>query len=140
MPGLRLEVVTAERNVFDGDVDSVVAPGIEGELGILPRHAPLLTILQPGELRVRTGPEEFGLAIGGGFMEVRDDRVLVLADSAERTEEIDLERARAAEERARTLLAERRPGVDLAAAQTALRRSQVRLRVARRRRGEEAPR
>lgn len=140
MPGLRLEVVTAEREVFAGDIDMVTAPGTEGELGILPHHAALLTTLRAGELRVRSGAEELALAIGGGFLEVRDDRVLVLADSAERAEEIDVESARAAEERARRLLAERQPGPDLAAAQAELRRSQVRLKVARRRRADEMPR
>ncbi|HEY8885031.1 MAG TPA: ATP synthase F1 subunit epsilon, partial [Chloroflexota bacterium] len=98
MPGLRLDVVTAERLVFSEDVDIVIAPGSEGELGILPRHAALMTTLQPGALRARIGTDEIDLAIGGGFLEVRDNRVLVLADSAERSEEIDIERARAAEE------------------------------------------
>ncbi len=140
MPGLRLDVVTAERLVFSDDVDMVVAPGSEGELGILPRHAALMTTLQPGALRVKMGTDEIDLAIGGGFLEVRDNRVLVLADSAERADEIDVERARAAEERARRLLAERRPTEDLVQAEAALRRSQVRLKVARRRRLDEVPR
>lgn len=141
MPGLQLEVVTAERVVFTGDVDEVIAPGSEGELGILPRHAALMTTLQAGALRVRRLEGEVDLAIGGGFLEVRDNRVLVLADSAERADEIDVERARAAEERARRLLAERPPGTELVQAEIALRRSQVRLRVARRRQpGQEPPR
>lgn len=139
MPGLRLEVVTAERLVYDGDVVEVIAPGAEGELGILPRHAALMTTLQAGALRVKTGNGEVDLAIGGGFLEVRDNRVLVLADSAERAEEIDVERARAAEERARQLLADRRPGLELGQAEAALRRSQVRLKVAHRRRGAPEP-
>ncbi len=142
MPGLRLDVVTAERLVFSEDVDIVIAPGSEGELGILPRHAALMTTLQPGALRARIGTDEIDLAIGGGFLEVRDNRVLVLADSAERAEEIDTERARAAEERARQLLAERSTQtVDLLQVEGALRRSQIRLKVARRnRRTEAAPR
>ena len=140
MPGLHVEVVTAERVVFSDDADEVIAPGSEGELGILPRHAALMTTLQPGELRIRVAGDENNLAIGGGFLEVRENRVLVLADSAERAEEIDVQRARAAEERASQLLSERRPGADLTTAEAALRRSQVRLRVARRRRGEEIPR
>lgn len=142
MPGLRLDVVTAERLVFSEDVDIVIAPGSEGELGILPRHAALMTTLQPGALRARIGVDEIDLAIGGGFLEVRDNRVLVLADSAERAEEIDTERARAAEERARQLLAERSTQtVDLLQVEGALRRSQIRLKVARRnRRNEAAPR
>jgi F-type H+-transporting ATPase subunit epsilon len=142
VPGLRLDVVTAERRVFSEDVDIVIAPGSEGELGILPRHAALMTTLQPGVLRARIGGDEIDLAIGGGFLEVRDNRVLVLADSAERAEEIDIERARAAEERARQLLAERSTQtVDLLQVEGALRRSQIRLKVARRhRRNEAAPR
>ena len=101
MPGLRLDVVTVERSVFSDDVDMVIAPGALGELGILPRHAALMTTLQPGALRIKMGTDEVDLAISGGFLEVRDNRVLVLADSAERAEEIDVERARAAQQRAR---------------------------------------
>ena len=135
MPTIRLEIVTAERVVFSEDVDVVVAPGIEGELGILPRHAPLMTTLQPGELRVRKGGEEFSLAISGGFLEVRPDRVIVLADSAERAEEIDIARAEEAKRRAEQLLTERYvPEVDAARVEASLRRSLTRLRVAGRRR------
>jgi F-type H+-transporting ATPase subunit epsilon len=140
VPGLRLDVVTAERLVYSDDVDIVIAPGSEGELGILPRHAALMTTLQPGFLRAKIGVEEADVAVGGGFLEVRDNRVLVLADSAERAEEIDIERARAAEERARQLLADQRPTADLVQAEAALRRSQIRLKVARRQRGGELPR
>jgi len=134
MPGLKLEVVTAEREVFSGEVDSLLAPGVEGELGILPRHAPLVAMLQAGELRFRRADEETNLAIGGGFLEVANNRVIVLADSAERADEIDLARAQEAQERARTLLAERKPG-DRASFEMALaelRREQIRIRVARR--------
>jgi F-type H+-transporting ATPase subunit epsilon len=140
VPGLRLDVVTAERLVFSGDVDMVVAPGSVGELGILPEHAALMTTLNPGALRLKTGHDEVSLAIGGGFLEVRDNRVLVLADTAERAEEIDLERANAAEARARQSLAERGETSDLSQLQAALRRSQVRIRVARRHRRDDAPR
>ncbi|HLZ09747.1 MAG TPA: F0F1 ATP synthase subunit epsilon [Chloroflexota bacterium] len=140
MPGLRLDVVTAERLVYSGDVDLVVAPGSEGELGILPHHAALMTTLKAGALRVKTGQEEVDLAIGGGFLEVRDNRILVLADSAERAEEIDVERAHAAEARARQLLVDRAKTPDLAVAEAALRRSQIRLKVARRHRRDDLPR
>jgi F-type H+-transporting ATPase subunit epsilon len=141
VPGLRLDVVTAEREVFSGDVDMVVAPGSGGELGILPEHAALMTTLTPGALRVKTGRDELSLAIGGGFLEVRDNRVLVLADTAERAEEIDLERANAAEARARQSLSERgSETTDLTQLQAALRRSQVRIRVARRHRRDDVPR
>ncbi len=140
MPTLNLEVVTAEREVFSGEVDSVLAPGFDGELGILPRHAPLVAILQAGELRFRLADEEMNLAIGGGFLEVASNRVIVLADSAERADEIDLARAQEAQERAKALVAERRSadraGFEQALAE--LRREQIRIRVARRvRRGDE---
>jgi F-type H+-transporting ATPase subunit epsilon len=131
---IRLEIVTAERLVYSGDVDFVSAPGVMGTLGILPKHAPLMTALDVGELRFRKGDEEESFAIGGGFMEVGPDRVIVLADTAEHSEEIDLERAEAARQRAEKLLKERPPGVDMAAIEGALRRSRVRLKVGRRRR------
>lgn len=131
---LRLDIVTAERNVYSDDVDMVTAPGIEGELGILPRHAPLMTALQPGELRIRKGDQVEFFAVGGGFMEVRPDRVIVLAESAEHAAEIDIERAEAARERAEKMLKEGVPEGRLEAIEGALRRSRVRLKVARRRR------
>jgi F-type H+-transporting ATPase subunit epsilon len=134
MAKTRLEIVTAERVVFSDDVDVVVAPGVEGQLGILPHHAPLMTMLLPGELRVKKGGEEFSLAISGGFLEVRPDRVIVLADAAERAEEIDIARAEAAKRRAQELLRSRPSDVDAARAEAALRRSLVRLRVVERRR------
>ncbi|HLG51882.1 MAG TPA: F0F1 ATP synthase subunit epsilon [Chloroflexota bacterium] len=139
MPALQLDVVTAERVVYSDAVDSVVAPGTLGELGILPGHAALVTTLQPGALRVRKGTDEIDLAISGGFLEVRHDRVLILADTAERAEEIDIERAQAAQERALRLIQERRERADLIQAEAALRRSRVRLKVARRRREGTAP-
>ena len=130
MATIRLDIVTAERVVYSEDVDIVIAPGIEGEMGILPHHAPLMTTLQPGELRVRKGEEEFPMAISGGFLEVRPDRIIVLADTAERAEEIDLARAEEAKRRAQERLAQHVPEVDLARAEAALRRSLARLKVA----------
>src|SRR4030066_373435 len=113
MSSLKIDIVTAERVVYSGDVDVVIAPGVEGQLGILPHHAPLMTTLQAGELLVRRGGEEDVLAISGGFLEVRPDRVIILADSAERAEEIDIARAEAAKQRAEQRLADRRaPGLD----------------------------
>ena len=135
---LKLDIVTVERLLYSQDVDMVIAPGIEGELGILPRHAPLLTALTYGELRAKRGDEEEIFAIGGGFMEVQPDHVTVLADTAERAEEIDLQRAEAARRRAeeslKTMAEEK---VDFAKAESALRRSLIRIKVAeaRRRRG-----
>ena len=140
MPGLKLDVVTAERVVYSEDVDVVIAPGVEGQLGILPHHTPLMTMIEPGELRVRKGGEEFSLAITGGFLEVRPDRVIVLADAAERVEEIDLARAEEAKRRAEERLHEGRvPGMDEVRAEAALRRAMIRLEVAqrRKRRGQE---
>jgi F-type H+-transporting ATPase subunit epsilon len=133
MATTRLEIVTAERVVFSEDVDVVIAPGIEGQLGVLPHHAPLMTALEPGELLVRRGGEEFYLAITGGFVEVRPDRIIILADAAERAEEIDVARAEEAKRRAEERLKERAPEVDLLRAEAALRRSLARLDVVARR-------
>jgi len=127
---IKLDIVTAERSVFSEEVDVVVAPGIEGQLGILPHHTPLMTTLQAGELRVRKGGEEFSMVISGGFLEVRPDRIIVLADAAERAEEIDLARAEEAKRRAEERLAQRVPEVDMARAEAALRRALTRLKVA----------
>jgi F-type H+-transporting ATPase subunit epsilon len=131
---IKLEIVTAERQVYSDDVDFVSAPGVMGTLGILPKHSPLLTALRAGELRAQKGDDEHCFAVSGGFMEVLPDQVIVMADTAERAEEIDLERAEAARQRAERLLKERPPGVDMSAIQGALRRSRIRLKVARRRR------
>jgi F-type H+-transporting ATPase subunit epsilon len=130
----RLEVVTAERLVFSDDVNVVVAWGTEGQLGILPHHAPLMTMLLPGDLLIRKDNEEQYLAISGGFLEVRPDKVVVLADACERAEEIDVTRAEAAKRRAEEMLETRAPEVDVAVAEAALRRSLARLKVAEKRR------
>lgn len=134
MAGLRCEVITAERIVFRGDVDLVLAPGVQGQLGILPHHAPLITALTFGELVLRrAGQEDEYIAIGGGFMEVGPDHVTILADSAERAEEIDEARAEEARRRAEALMAKEHKEADEAElAEAALRRSMVRLKVARR--------
>ncbi len=133
MAKLRFEIVTAERAVYSDEVDIVIAPGIEGQLGILPSHAPLLTMLQPGELVVRKEGEETAIFVSGGFLEVMQNRVTVLADVAERAEEIDIARAEEAKRRAEEQLKERPLEMDLAAAEAALRRSLVRLKIAERR-------
>ena len=129
---IKLDIVTVERVVYSEEVDVVIAPGIEGQLGVLPHHTPLMTALQVGEMVVRKGGEEFSLAISGGFLEVRPDRVIVLADSAERAEEIDMERAGAAKLRAEQRLKERgvTPELDEARVEAALRRAMARLTVA----------
>lgn len=134
MDKLKFEIVTAERVVYSDDVDIVVAPGIQGQMGILPSHAPLLTTLQPGELVVRKDGEETAIFVSGGFLEIMQNRVTVLADTAERAEEIDIARAEEAKRRAERKLEERPAEMDLAAAEAALLRSLMRLRVAERRR------
>ena len=142
MAKLRLEVVTAEREVLAADdIDMVVAPGGEGELGILPRHAPLLSTLQPGVLRLKKDGEETLMAVSGGFIQVYKDRVLVLADTAERADEIEETRAEEARARAVTALqqAARGDAQQAEAARIALRRSLVRLNIVRRRQRRGIP-
>jgi F-type H+-transporting ATPase subunit epsilon len=127
--------VSPERIVdSEDDVDMVIAPGADGELGILPNHAPLLTALGIGQLRVKKGAEEECFAVHGGFMEVLANKVVVMADVAEHVEEIDVARAEEARERAERRYREKPEGLDVARLQAALRRSSVRLKVARRRR------
>jgi F-type H+-transporting ATPase subunit epsilon len=127
---IKFEIVTAERVVYSDDVDVVIAPGIEGQLGILPHHASLMTMLQPGELTVRKGSEEHSIFVSGGFMEVHGNKMVVLADTAERAEEIDISRAEAAKRRAEEKMAQPPTDVDLARAQASLLRSMMRLKVA----------
>ncbi len=135
MATLHLEIVTQERRLYSDDVDMVVAPGTEGELGILPHHVPLLTTLKEGALRVKKGGAEEYFSIGGGFMEVMPDHVIVLADVAEHADEIDLARAEEARRRAEQLLKDRPAGADVEAALAALRRAQIRVAVAQKRSG-----
>ena len=132
---MRLEIVTAERILFEGEVDVVVVPGADGEIGVLPKHAALMTVLQPGELRYRTGDSEEQFVVTGGFVDVRGDRVSVLADAAEHIDEIDMARVEEAIARAQERIAEQRGDVDLERALGSLRRARVRLNVTRRRRG-----
>ncbi len=135
---LTLEIITGERRLLrQEEVDEVIAPGALGELGILPNHAPLITSLAPGELRVKAGGNVEEYFVSGGFLEVHTDEVTVLADAAEHGSEIDVERAEAARQRAQQRL-EQAGDADRARAQAALSRSLQRLRVLehRRRRGE----
>ena len=133
MAPMRLEIVTAERTVYSDDVDVLVAPGIAGELGILPRHAPLLTALRPGEIRIVKDGDESFMAVSGGFLEVMNNKVTILADTAEQADEIDLERAEEAIRRAEERIASRGADMDLEGAMSALRRSRARVGIARRR-------
>jgi F-type H+-transporting ATPase subunit epsilon len=138
---LQLKVVSQHEQLFSGEVDIVLAPGVDGQLGILPNHAPLITQLAIGELRTRVGDEEYAFAVHGGFMHVLPDEVIVLADLAERVDEIDLERAEAARQRALEMLHKSPPPEERRLTEMALRRSRVRLRLARerRRRGRRRP-
>ena len=134
MATMRLEIATAERVVYSEDVEILVAPGMDGQLGILPNHAPLLTALQPGEIRVVREGEESYMAVSGGFLEVMANRVTILADTAERAEEIDIERAEEAMQRAQERIESSVSAMDLQRALASIRRSQARLLAARRRR------
>jgi F-type H+-transporting ATPase subunit epsilon len=132
---LSVDVITAERVVYsDTEIDVVVAPGVMGELGVLPSHAPFMTALAPGELRLRKGNEETSMVVTGGFLEVRDNKVVILAEAAERADEIDLARAEEARRRAEQQIASREAAVDVARVEAALRRSLVRLKVGKSRR------
>ncbi len=132
---LHVTIVTAERSILaESGVDELIVPGALGELAILPQHAALITSLDAGELRVLRGNDEIAMVVTGGFMEVNDDRVTILADAAERAEDIDTARAEEARRRARERIERREAAVDLGRAEAALRRSVARLRVADRRR------
>ena len=140
MPTLRLEVVTPESKTFSEDVDMVTIPGIDGELGILPLHVPLITALQPGELKILRGGQETFLATGGGFAEVLPDRVSILTDMALRSADIDEASAQAAMDRAKAALADKSIGTEAqAAAEAAIAQSLAQLNVKRRRHGSGVP-
>ena len=131
---LLLEIVTPERQVYSDAVDAVVVPGSDGELGILPHHAPLVSTLGAGELRIRKGGSEESMAIFGGFLQVRPDKVVVMAELADLASEIDLEAAKEAREAAqRALESGFHEGADLSAARAALQQALIRIRVAERR-------
>jgi F-type H+-transporting ATPase subunit epsilon len=131
---IRCEIVSQDRTVFQGDVDIVVLPGAAGEMGILPRHAPVLTTLKYGVIKVRHGGVEEIFAVAGGVAEVQPEIITILADAAENVEEIDVGRAEVAKKRAEELLARHTPMETdaLLDVEAALRRSNLRLDVARR--------
>ena len=126
---LHVEVVTAERELYNGEADSVNVQGSEGRLGILPRHAALLTMLAPGELTIKLGGAEEPLFVSGGFLEVSNNVVSVLADTAEHAEEIDQARAEEARRRAQERLEQTQNDSERAALNAALERAMARLRV-----------
>jgi F-type H+-transporting ATPase subunit epsilon len=129
---LALSIVTPEKVAWEGEVDSLVVPAFEGLLGVLPGHAPLLTQLTEGVVRMRSGAEEKLLSVSGGFLEVLGERASVFAETAEMADEIDAERAHQAAEKARQALQGRSDEpFDAEKANAALRRALVRLKVAR---------
>jgi F-type H+-transporting ATPase subunit epsilon len=130
-PTLHVHIVTAQQTVYEGEAEMVIAPGSEGQLGILPRHAPLLTTLKVGELRIRRHGADEGIFVAGGFLEVNHNVVTILADDAERASQIDEAHAQEARDRARALLARRGLTIEAEAEATAaLERAVGRLRVA----------
>ena len=134
---LQLEIVTPERLAYSDEVDLVQLPGSEGELGVLPHHAPLVSMLGVGELRIRKGGAEESFAIVGGFLQVRPDKVVVMAETADLASEIDLEKAQEARREAeRTLEGGYVEGADLSMARAQLQQALLRIRVAERRHRE----
>jgi len=131
---IRCEIVSQDRTVFEGDVDIVVLPGTAGEMGILPHHAPLLTTLNYGVIKVRTKGKEEIFTVAGGVAEIQPDIVTVLADAAENVREIDMDRAEAARKRAEEALEKGVPADTdtFLAIEAALRRSNLRLDAVRR--------
>ncbi|MDD4169259.1 MAG: F0F1 ATP synthase subunit epsilon [Desulfotomaculaceae bacterium] len=123
----RLEIVTPEKKAFSDEISILIAPGVEGELGILPRHAALITPLKIGLLKFDHNGERIIMTISGGFMEVRDSRITILATAVERLEEIDVARAEAAKQRAEERLTAKTPDIDVIRAELALKRAINRL-------------
>ena len=127
---LHLEIVTAERLVLSDDVDQVNAPTKDGRVGILPRHMPLITVLTEGELSIIKNGVRTEFAVLGGFMIVLPDRVTILADSCDRSDEIDLDRAEEARQRAEERIAQRKSDQDMIQAEAELRRAMMQIRIA----------
>ena len=131
---IQLEIVSPERRAFTDEVDMVIVPGIDGQLGILPHHTRLISVLGVGELRIKKGGTEQSLLISGGFVEVRPDKVIVMADLAEHSDEIDETRAAEARKRAEAELDQAKDPVDIARVRAALQTALMRERIATRRR------
>lgn len=135
MATLKLEIVTPETKIYSEDVDMVTLPGSEGELGVYPRHVPLLTAMKPGELRVIKDGRETSMAVGEGFIEIKADSVSVLTDMALEAEKIDIAAAEAAVERAKAAMKEDQSAAGVAAIQASLQKALAQLHVKRRRHG-----
>jgi len=135
---IHVNIVSAEGAIFEGDADMVFAPAKAGEVGIAPRHAPLITTLKPGSVRVQSGDGEKLFYVTGGILEVQPHLITVLADSALHADQLDEAEALAARERAREMLQGRTEGVDLAAAQAALVEAEARYRAAQQLKGKRS--
>ena len=132
MEGLRLDIVTPDKVVLSADVDYVGAPGVDGQFGLLPDHAPMLSALKVGDLYYRQGNETHWVFVSGGFAQISDNKVTILAESAELATDIDLDRAEQAKARAEKRLSDPKADLDIARAELALERAITRIRVARR--------
>jgi F-type H+-transporting ATPase subunit epsilon len=130
MEGLRLDIVTPDKVVLNAEVDYVGAEGVDGQFGLLPQHAPMLSALKVGDLYYRQGNETHWVFVSGGFAQISDNKVTILAESAELAADIDLDRAEQAKARAEKRLADPKPDVDAARAELALKRAVTRIRVA----------
>jgi|TARA_B100000315_G_C14007029_1_gene332791 F-type H+-transporting ATPase subunit epsilon len=130
---LDVEIVTAEKTIFSGQASLILVPGIEGELGILSSHAPIITELYPGEVLIRNEQEELSLVLSGGFVEVFNDKVTILADAAERTNEINIEKAKEAIQKAEKIVDSKGSDIDIQKALFVIRASKAQLRIANRR-------
>lgn len=140
MSTLHLEIISPERIVYSDDVDSVIVPGVEGELGILPHHTPLFTQIKSGEIKIKKGKEEIFLAVTGGFLDVApESKVSILADYAVRSEEIEVTRAEEAKKRAEELMTEKKSEQEAVYAEAELRKAILELKVARRRKAHRSP-
>ena len=135
---LDIEIVTAEKTIFSGQASLIQIPGIEGELGILPSHAPIITELDPGEVLIKNEKEVLSLVLSGGFVEVFNDKVTILADAAERTNEIDIEKTNEAIEKAEKIVESKGSDIDIQKALFVIRASKTQLRVANRRRSTKS--
>ena len=130
MEGLRLDIVTPDKVVLNAEVDYVGAEGVDGQFGLLPQHAPMLSALKVGDLYYRQGSETHWVFVSGGFAQISDNKVTILAESAELASDIKIERAQEAKERAEKRLAAPQPDTDVARAELALKRAISRIRVA----------
>ncbi len=138
MSTIKLDIVTAEKLILSDEANSVVVPGSMGELGIFPKHAPLLSTLEVGEVRVTKAEEEYSFFISGGFIEILPGQITILANTAERAENIDEARAKEARDRAEALTTQIGEEIDIAQAEASLKRATVRLKVMQKRRASRA--